>query len=264
MMTMTPDQIQEAVRILLGARRDHRTIEALPEACRPRTVEEGYAIQDALVRASGARVSGWKLGSTTPYWQKRAGLTEPMAGRLLETMLHRGSATFAGAHFHLRMVECEYAFELGRDLPPRAEPYRREEVEDAVAAVYGAIEVADSRYAKGLIVETPSLIADNVLTGAYLVGPEIARWRDVDLTNAPVRVFVDGKQINEGKGENTGGHPILPLVWLANDRRRRGDGLAAGMLISTGSTTGAYRSPLNADITAEFSDFGTMQLTFTA
>lgn len=260
---MTPEQANAAARVLLDARRDHRLIDAIPDECRPRTVDEGYAVQDALVALSGAKVVGWKLGSTTPYWQKRAGLTEPMAGRLLDPMVHRGSTALVGDHFHLRMVECEYAFELSRDLPPREAPYSCDEVEDAVGAVYGCIEVADSRFSKGLIVDSPSLIADNVLAGAYLVGPEIKDFRRVDLTNMPVRVWTEGKQINEGKGENTGGHPILPLVWLANDRRKRGDGLRAGMIVSTSSTTGAYRSPKNAVITADYGDFGTVELTFT-
>lgn len=261
---MTPEQANEAARVLWEARREHATIDAIPEACRPRTVDDGYAVQDALIALSGDAVAGWKLGATTPYWQKRAGLTEPMAGRLLAATVHRGAATLPGAAYHLRMVECEYAFILGKALPAREAPYSREEVEDAVGAVHGCIEVADSRYARGLIMDTPSLIADNVLAGAYLVGPEIVDWRAVDLVNAPVRVWVEGKKINEGKGENTGGHPILPLVWLANDRRKRGDGLAAGMVVSTSSTTGAYRSPPAAVITAEYSDFGTVQLTFTA
>jgi hypothetical protein len=38
---MTPDQARDAARVLLDARRDHRRIDALPEACRPRTVDEG-------------------------------------------------------------------------------------------------------------------------------------------------------------------------------------------------------------------------------
>ena len=264
---MTPEQAAQAARVLLDARREGRTIDAIPEACRPRTVDEGYAVQDALVALSvtlsTARVVGWKLGATTPYWQKRAGLSEPMAGRLLEDAVHHGSATLEGRAFHLRMVECEYAFRLGKDLPAREAPYPREEVEDACAAVHGCIEVADSRYAKGLIVDSPSLIADNVLAGAYLVGPEIADWRSDALTHAPVKVWVEGKVINEGKGEHTGGHPILPLVWLANDRRKRGDGLARGMLVSTSSSTGAYRAPPQAVVTADYGPAGTLTLTFT-
>jgi 2-keto-4-pentenoate hydratase len=34
------------------------------------------------------------------------------------------------------------------------------------------------------------------------------------------------------------GDPINPLVWLANARAAQGDGLAAGALVSTGTTTG--------------------------
>jgi len=258
---MTPDQAREAALVLQEARRARRTIDALPDACRPRTVEEGYAVQDALVALSGEPVVGWKLGATTPYWQRRASLTEPMAGRLLAGSVHHGSTNLEGAAFHLRMVECEYAFRLGKDLRAREAPYTREEVEDAVAAVHGCIEVADSRYAKGLIVDSPSLIADNVLAGAYLVGPEIADWRSDHLTHAPVKVWTGGKVINEGSGEHTGGHPILPLVWLANDRRKRGDGLKAGMLVSTSSSTGAYRAPPQAEVIADYGPAGTVTLT---
>jgi 2-keto-4-pentenoate hydratase len=259
---VTPERAAEAARVLIDARRDRRTIAALPEPCRPATVDEGYAVQDALVALSGARVVGWKLGATTRYWQKRAGLTEPMAGRLLEGTVHHGSSTLEGAAFHLRMVECEYAFRLGVDLPPRDAPYGRDEVEAAVDAVFGCIEVADSRYDKGLMVDTPSLIADNVLAGAYVVGPEITGFRSVDLAHAPVRVHGEGKLLTEGTGEHTGGHPILPLVWLAEDRRKRGDGLRAGMIVSTSSTTGAYRAPPHAVITADYGPFGTVELTF--
>jgi 2-keto-4-pentenoate hydratase len=255
---------EEAALLLMQARASRQTLRALPPSCRPRDVEEGYLAQDALVRLGGAPVVGWKLGAATPYWQKRAGLTEPMAGRLLAPAVHRGDTTLDGDAFNLRMVECEYAFELARDLPAREAPYERDEVEEAVAAVYGCIEVADSRYSAGLMMDTPSLIADNVLAGAYVVGPKIEDFRGVDLTNAPVKVWVSGKMVNEGKGEHTGGHPILPLVWLANDRRKRGDGLRAGMLVSTSSTTGAYRSPREAAITADYGPFGAVELRFRA
>jgi 2-keto-4-pentenoate hydratase len=251
---------KEAALVLLEARRTHTRVDAIPERCRPLTVDEGYAVQDALVALSGSRVVGWKLGATTPYWQRRASLTEPMAGRLLEDAVHHGSTSLPGDAFHLRMVECEYAFRLGRDLPARQEPYSREDVEDAVAAVHGCIEVADSRFAKGLLVDSPSLIADNVLAGAYVVGPEIADWRSEALTHAPVKVYSGGNLINEGSGEHTGGHPILPLVWLANDRRKRGDGLSAGMLVSTSSTTGAYRAPVEAEVVADYGPAGTVTL----
>jgi 2-keto-4-pentenoate hydratase len=220
---VTPEEIAAAAHVLHEARRAGTTIDALPDACRPRTLDEGYAVQDALVALEGARVVGWKLGATTPYWQKRASLTEPMAGRLLEPSVHHGGATLAGRGFHLRMVECEYAFRLARDLPPRDAPYSRDEVEDACAAVHGCIEVADSRFARGLLVDTPSLVADNVLAGAYVVGPEIEGWRTDALAHAPVKVWVEGKVVNEGKGEHTGGapHPAAGVAGQRSTQTRR-------------------------------------------
>jgi 2-keto-4-pentenoate hydratase len=259
---MTLEQARRAALVLYEARRARCTIEALPVDCRPSTVDEGYAVQDALVELSGGRVVGWKLGATTRYWQRRAGLREPMAGRLLEPAVHASPATLHGNSFHLRMIECEYAFELARDLPPREAPYARDEVIDACGAVYASIELADTRYSSGLVVDTPSLIADNVLAGAYVVGPEVRAWRTADaLTHAPIRVYADGRLVHEGSGEHTGGHPLAPLLWLANDRRRRGDGLRAGMLVSTGSCTGAYRAPARVEITADFGPSGAVRVT---
>jgi 2-keto-4-pentenoate hydratase len=261
---VTPEQIAEAARVLAEARRENRTIDAIPEACRPRTVDEGYAVQDALIALLGGDVAGWKLGATTPYWQKRGSLTEPIAGRLLGSMVRPGPATFEGRLFHLRMVESEYAFRLGADLPPRDAPYGREEVEGAVAAVHCCIEVADTRFSAGLRVDSPSLLADNTLSAAYVVGPEVSNFRAADLEHAPVKVWADGKLITEGAGEHTGGHPILPLLWLANDRRKRGDGLRAGMIVSTSSCTGAYRAPPACEVVADYGAFGEVRVRFTA
>ena len=61
-----------------------------------------------------------------------------------------------------------------------------------------------------------------------------------------------GKPFNEGKGEHTGGHPILPLVWLANDRSKRGDGLLAGMLVSTEQHDGRLPGPARAEVVADY------------
>jgi hypothetical protein len=38
-------------------------------------------------------------------------------------------------------LEGEFAFRLGRNLPPRAKPYAKDEIADSVMAVAGAIEV---------------------------------------------------------------------------------------------------------------------------
>jgi 2-keto-4-pentenoate hydratase len=46
---------------------------------------------------------------------------------------------------------------------------------------------------------------------------------------------VNGEPEGEGHGRDVMGHPLDALTWLANALAARGRGLAAGMLIMTGS-----------------------------
>jgi 2-keto-4-pentenoate hydratase len=260
---MTPEKAQDAARVLLSARGDHRPIAELPAACRPATVEDGYQVQDALVALWGLEVTGFKIGATMPEWQAKVGVKEPIAGRLFKPFTYPSPATLDGSAFHIRIVESEYGFRLGRDLPPREKPYSRAEVEDAVAAVHCCMELADSRYKTGLQMDAPSLIADNAIGTAIVVGPEVPDWRKQNLAGHKVTLWVDGKLAGEGTGAEAGGHPILPFVWLANDRAKRGDGLKAGMIGITSSCTGVYRCPSPATAVADFGAFGKVQVTFT-
>ncbi len=260
---MTPEQAQEAARILLSARGDHRTIDELPASCRPKTVDEGYAVQDALAQLWGLECCGWKVGATNAEWQAKVGVKEPLGGRLFAPFSYPSPATLEGKAFHIRIVESEYGFRLARDLPMRGKPYTREEVEDAVGAVHCCMELADSRYKGGLQVDPPSLIADNAIGTASVIGPAIPDWRKADLAGHKVKLWVDGKVVAEGTGAEAGGHPINPLVWLANDRAKRDGGLKAGMIVITSSCTGVYRCPSPAVAVSDFGAFGKVQVTFT-
>ena len=58
---MTPEHVDEAARALAAAR-SGQPIAALPEAARPRSEADSYAIQDAVLRRLGERIGGWKVG----------------------------------------------------------------------------------------------------------------------------------------------------------------------------------------------------------
>ena len=58
---MTPDQIEQAAGALAAARTG-QAIPGLPEAARPQSEADSYAIQDAVIRRLGERVGGWKVG----------------------------------------------------------------------------------------------------------------------------------------------------------------------------------------------------------
>src|ERR1700721_2572517 len=59
------DRMRQASELLLGGRRGTPAIETLPEALRPHTLDEAYAIQDIIALALGS-VGGWKVGAPSP------------------------------------------------------------------------------------------------------------------------------------------------------------------------------------------------------
>ena len=58
---MTPQQIDQAAGALAAARTG-QAIAGLPDAARPQSEADSYAIQDAVMRRLGERVGGWKVG----------------------------------------------------------------------------------------------------------------------------------------------------------------------------------------------------------
>src|SRR5438552_1544218 len=82
--------------------------------------------------------------------QRLLGTDEPGSGLLLAAYVHESPARILIAPAHTPAVEGEFAFKLGRDLPPRAVPYTMDEIAEAVTAVDGAIEVVGMRFSGGL------------------------------------------------------------------------------------------------------------------
>ena len=60
------------------------------------------------------------------------------------------------------------------------------------------------------------------------------------------------------------GHPLEALTWLANDLSRRGYGLLAGQVVTTGTCTGMQYVPSGGTATADFAALGTVSVTFAA
>src|SRR4051794_33156460 len=58
---MTPEQIDQAAQALMAGR-NGQPIPAIPDAARPQSEADSYAIQDAVMRRLGERAGGWKVG----------------------------------------------------------------------------------------------------------------------------------------------------------------------------------------------------------
>ena len=69
-MTAESHEAEEAGRIIYRTWIRGEVIEALPDACRPGTVAQGYAAQRALAAASGESILGWKVAATSINGQR--------------------------------------------------------------------------------------------------------------------------------------------------------------------------------------------------
>lgn len=260
---MQPEHITEAARLLVGARANFLPLDGLPEACRPQTVEDGYAIQEAFSREWGLDLAGWKIACTSKDQQKLIGVKHPLVGRVFRPFLIRSPAKLSASSYHMLGLESEFAFELKRDIKPKKTPRTSEEVARAVAAVYPAIEVVDSRLVDWLKFGAPSLVADNAANGALVIGEGVKKWNKLDLAKHKVRLDVNGETVGKGSGRKVMGHPLTALTWLVNDRSERGVTLAAGQIITTGTCTSLNFARAGDVAVADFGVLGEVRVTFT-
>jgi 2-keto-4-pentenoate hydratase len=261
---MTPDAARAAARILHRARVDRRALAALPPDCAPASVDDGYAIQEAWAEAVGWPLVGYKIGCTSADAQAMLGADGPFPGRVFAPFLHDSPAALAAGDWIRPAVEGEFAFRLGADLPARAAPYTRAEVEDAVAAAHPAIEIVDTRFADFTGIGVPGLIADSGANGGLVLGAPVADWRGLDLAAVAVTMSTDGIEKARGTGAEALGHPLAALTWLANDLSRRGFGLLAGQVVSTGTCTGIFPLTPGATARARHAGLGTVEVTLAA
>lgn len=228
----------------------------------PATPAEAYALQDRVTKALGWTVVGWKGGATNPAAQQLLGVDGPFAGPIFAERAYASPARVETCADALRVTEAEFAFRLGRDLAPRAEPYTVEEVRAAIASVHPAIEVVNRRIAGGMAGVGPWLIADGGANDAFVYGPGFEDLDAIDFTAHPVTVSVNGKERAKGSAANVLGNPFNVLVWLADHSSASGAGLKAGQWISTGLTTEVFTCETGDRVEADFGPIGKVALQY--
>jgi 2-keto-4-pentenoate hydratase len=251
---MTPDAIDQAAGLLADARRNGQRLEALTESCRPATLDDAHAIQEATALRLGEAIAGWKVGATPEGGVAR--------GALLRSWTYASSARLSAAIAPLLGIEAEIAFRLDRDLPARAREYDYSEVAAAVTAL-PAIEIVDSRFRGYPNAPLLDRIADFMSNGAFIHGMAQPRWRDFDLETIGVELVVDGQALVRRCGGHASKDPLLPVVALVNDRRRS-SGIGAGQIVTTGTYTGLHYAKPGQRVAVTFKDFGSVEVQFEA
>ncbi len=257
---MTPEAAEEAARLLLAARRDRRAIPALPDHCRPSSVAEGYRVQAAFVAGSDDVAAGYKIGATSAKAQEALGVDGPFSGRILRGRLFNSPAVVLGDAFAFRLLEPEFAFRLGREPVPGSGGFAPEDLADAVASVHPSFEVVTSALDNWMSQGAASLIADNGVHGALVLGPGTGDWRDLDLAAQEVVLSVNGVERSRGRGANAFGGPLIALTWLANHLAEHGQALEAGAIVSTGVVTEFLELQAGDEAAADYGPLGRIEL----
>lgn len=249
------DQIAAASQVLVQHWRDGTKIDALEARLRPQSRAEGYAVQAALERQSSGRLFGWKIAATSEAGQKHINVAGPMAGRIMSDTVIADGGTASMKGNEMRVGEPEFAFRMGRDLPPRAAPYTVDEVLAAVETLHPAIEIPDSRFVDFAGAGEAQLIADNACAHLFVLGAATAAdWRAMDLVAERPQITLRGEHYI-GHGRNVLGDPRIALAWLANELRGLGITLRAGEVV----TTGTCHPPLPIQAGDHFAaDFGVL------
>ncbi len=246
-MAENAERIATAADRLMRVRDGGALIDSLDVAA-PTTEAEAWAIQGEVLRRMGGSIGGYKC-ATPPG--------KPHSAAILARLgIHRGPVRWPVGDIGNIGIETEIAVRIGRDLPPRGSAYTRDEVLDAVAAVFPAIELVRSRFVDPTKVSVLEAMADNVAHAGFVHGSDVLDWRRLDLAGLRVRQACDGVSQVEKLGGNPSDDPVLPLVWLANYLHEFGLSLRAGEIVTTGSCTGLTFVECGQSVTGAFTDLG--------
>ena len=232
-------KIQQAAQTLSGQFRA-KQLYALEDRLMPSGLEEAYLIQREFqndISKDQGPIAGYKLAYTTAVLQQANGVSDPCLGIMLANNIRYSPCTLTAADFLQLGLECEVGVRLSGDLPPSGAPYDREKVSAAVESLTATFEIIDIRRNPDLDPKVQFLtgVAANIFNAGVVLGEPVSDWRDLDLPGAYGSMTINGEVVGGGHGSDVMGHPLEPLVWLANKLAEQGLGLSAGMVIITGS-----------------------------
>ena len=224
------------------------------------STDAAYNVQREIEALAAMPRYGWKVGATSKAAQQVLDIYEPVTAPMFAPFCFQSPAEVAVFGGQGASVESEFAFHFTRDLPRRQELYSLDEVLSAVDAMFPAVEIVGSRFEGGLEhIGTVLLVADMVAHTAFVTGSRVVDWRKLDLQSHLVRLIRNGQNVSEGFGANVG-NPLHVLEWTANHLLRRGEAIAAGDIVTTGTCTGITPVAPGDSVVADFGTLGRVEL----
>ena len=245
---------------IFDAHRRKERFQRLRGELAPASLDEAYVVQDEVHRlfreAGWGDLGGHKIALTSKAVQDLCGVDQPAGGGIFARTIQRSPATLRLADFMHLGLEFELGVRLGRDLPAEGAPYTRDDVAPAVAACMPAFELIEDRGADYGDLDAASILTDKCWCGGVVLGPEVADWRQLDLTSAAVELIWNDEVVDRGVTGAAMGHPFEGLAWLANLLASRGRGMKAGEIVITGSALRTRFPEAGDEITYQIEGLG--------
>jgi len=245
---LSTQQIDQAARHLVAARKAKTPGPCMPDAYRPTDYDSAIAIQERVLELLGETVGGWKCGTPNP-------LTGPVfAGLGASGLLRSVPCAVPG---DIGLIEPEIAFVIAHDLPPRATPYTDAEIRAAIGEAHLVLELITTHYADRAAATAPEILADAYSHHALFIGPVVPNVLDHPLERLHVNIRTAAGPLFDKISPHPSGHPLKSLGWLVHFLNERGQGVKAGQIVTTGSYAGVVEAPLGVPITVKLNEFDT-------
>lgn len=226
------------------------------------TVDDAYDIQMVNIKRAlenGDRITGKKIGLTSKAMQEMVNVDEPDYGHLLASMEVKHGDTISMSKILQPRVEAELAFILKEDLVgPKVTVL---DVMKATEYIVPSLEIVASRI-KDWKIKLVDTVADNASSGLYILGDDKFRVDQVDLVQAGMVLYKNGKMVNTGIGAAALGNPAYCVAWLANRLYEYGVVLKKGEVVLSGALSSAVSAEAGDVVTAVFSKLGEVSVEF--
>ena len=267
-MSLSEKDIEAAAEDLLAAEQSGRQIGLLSLRFDGMSMDDAYAIQDALVKrklAAGRTVVGWKIGLTSKAMQDALKIDIPDSGILFDDMLFADGGTVPAGHFIQPRIEAEIAFVMRQ--PLSGDSVTAKDVLAATDYVVPSLEILDTRIlrsdpASGRTRSIVDTIADNAANAGLVLGEQRHDPRMIDLRWTGAIVMRNGEVEETGLGAGVLNDPVSGIVWLVKRLAQYGQSVRAGDVVLSGSFIRPIEARPGDAFHADFGPFGNVSQSF--
>ncbi|UWQ91826.1 2-oxo-hepta-3-ene-1,7-dioic acid hydratase [Rhodobacteraceae bacterium M382] len=265
---MTPEQHVQAAETLFRADQSGQQCGLLSLQYPGMTLDDAYAVQNQLIAlklASGRHKIGWKIGLTSRAMQDALKIDTPDSGVLLDDMAFDNDSIVPAGRFIQPRIEAEIAFVMRA--PLAGANCTRDDVVKATDYVAPSLEILDTRILRadpetGKARVVTDTISDNAANAGVVLGKQRHGIGDRDLRWTGAIVSRDGVVEETGLGAGVLNDPVTSVLWLARRMAEYGQQIDAGDIVLSGSFIRPIECPPGSEISADFGDFGAVNISF--